>query len=311
MRKCIIGLLAALSLLPAVGCVSAGKAAPEIHYRLYKDLSYGPHERNLLDLSMPSEAAPQGVILFIHGGVWLYGGKENCPVFLDLFRDRFIVASMSHRYIDETVHINDLMDDVSAALGCVRDFSMQNYGDPGELIIMGHSSGAHLAMLYAYQRSEASPIPIAFCLSMAGPSDLSDIAYLYNFKKLGWEKFFYQLAQKLSGYQIAEGDITGEGYSESGKKMLESISPLSFVSPGSPPTIIVHDVADTLVPYANSAALHSVLTVYGVDHYFIASYSGIGHLLGGKMTKEKALNYDADLESWIVKAMNGYIEKYN
>jgi hypothetical protein len=145
---------------------------------------------------------------------------------------------------------------------------------------------------------------------MAGPSDLGDIAFLYNFKKLGGEKFFYQLAQKLSGYQIAEGDITGEGYSESGRNMLAAISPLSFVSPGSPPTIIVHDVADRLVPYANSAALHSVLTVYGVDHAFLASSSGIGHLLGGKLTKEKSLRYNAALESWIVRVMNEYIEKY-
>ncbi|MDR2661931.1 MAG: alpha/beta hydrolase [Treponema sp.] len=277
---------------------------------MYKDLSYGSHDRNVLDVSIPAGAAPQGVILFIHGGVWLYGSKENYPVFLDLFRDRFIVASMNHRYIDETVHINDLMDDVTAALDCLRDFSAKNYGDPGKLIIMGHSSGAHLAMLYAYQRSETCPIPIAFCLGIAAPSDLSDIAYLYNLRKRGREKFFYRLAQKLSGYQLAEGDITGEGYSESGRKMLASISPLFFVNPGSPPTIIVHDVADRLVPYANSAALHSVLTAYGVDHSFLASYSGIGHLLGGKRTKGKALRYNAAMESWIVRVMNEYIKKY-
>lgn len=309
MRKFIMGLLAALCLLSATGCVSSGKAAPEIRYRLDKDISYGSHERNVMDISMPVEAASQGVILFIHGGAWVYGGKENCPVFLDVFRDRFIVASMSHRYIDETTHINDLMDDVAAAVACLRDFSTQNQADPGKLIIMGHSSGAHLAMLYAYQQRETSPIPVSLCVSMAGPSDLGDIAFLYNFKKLGGEKFFYQLAEKLSGYHIVDGDITSEGYSESGREMLAAISPISFVGPDSPPTIIVHDVADRLVPYANSAALHSVFKVYGVDHYFMASYSGIGHVLGAKQTKEKALRYDAALESWIIRVMNEYIEK--
>jgi acetyl esterase/lipase len=310
MSKYIIGLLAAIFLFPAASCASAGMAVPEIHYRMYKDLSYGSHERNVVDVSIPAETAPQGVILFIHGGVWLYGGKEKHPAFLDLFRDRFIVASMNHRYIDETVHINDLIDDVTTAVGCLRGFSTQNYGDPGKLIIMGYSSGAHLAMLYAYQRRETSPIPIAFCLGMAGPSDLGDIAYLYNFRKLGREKFFYQLAQKLCGYQIVEGDITEEGYSESSRKILASISPLSFVNHNSPPTIIVHDVADRVVPYANSAALHSVLTAYGVDHSFLVSCFGIGHLLGAKMTKGQALRYNAVLESWIVRVMNEYIKKY-
>ncbi|MDR1398824.1 MAG: alpha/beta hydrolase [Treponema sp.] len=309
MRRFIIGLLAAFC-LSAAGCVSSGKAAPELHYQLYKDVSYGPHERNLIDISIPVEAAAsQGVILFIHGGIWMYGGKENYPVFLDGFRDRFTVASMSHRYIDETTHITDLMDDVSAAVSFLRDFSTQNNANPGKLIIMGHSSGAHLAMLYAYQQYETSSIPIALCVSMAGPSDLGDIAFLYNFKKMGGEKFFYQLAEKLSGYHVVDGDVTSEGYSESGREMLAAISPLSFVSPDSPPTIIVHDAADTLVPYANSAALHTALKVYGVDHYFMASYSGIGHVLGAKSTKEKALRYDAALESWLVRIMNEYIEK--
>jgi acetyl esterase/lipase len=259
---------------------------------------------------MPGEAAPEGVILFIHGGIWMYGGKENVPIFLDTFRDRFIVASMSHRYIDKIIHINDLVDDVAAAVAYIRDFSAQNNADPGKLIIMGHSSGAHLSMLYAYKQHETSPIPLAFCVDMAGPADLGDIAFLYNFKKMGWEKFFYQLAEKAAGHHIVDGDITGEGYSETGKEILAAISPLSFVTAASPPTIIVHDAGDTIVPYANSAALNSVFNVYGLDHYFMATYSGIGHFLGAKAVRGGALRYDAALSSWIVRIMNEYMEKY-
>ncbi|MDR0602513.1 MAG: alpha/beta hydrolase [Treponema sp.] len=310
MRKFTIGLLVLVCLFSAAGCVSTGKTAQEIRWTQHKDLSYGPHERNLVDISLPDEAANEGVILFIHGGIWMLGGKENCPVFLDTFRNRFIVASMSHRYIDETTHINDLEDDVAAAVACIREFAVRNNADPGKLIIMGHSSGAHLSMLYAYKQHETSPIPVAFCVDMAGPSDLGDIAFLYNFRKMGWEKFFFQLAEKAAGYHIADGDITAEGYSETGKKVLADISPISFVTAGSPPTIIVHDVADNIVPYANSAALNSVFNVYGVDHYFMASYSGIGHVLGAQTTRGNRLRYDKTLSSWIVRVMNEYIEKY-
>jgi acetyl esterase/lipase len=310
MRKFTIGLPILLCLFSVAGCVSTGKTAQEIRYTLHKDLGYGSHERNLIDISIPDGAASEGVILFIHGGIWMYGGKENCPVFLDTFRNRFVVASMSHRYIDETVHINDLEDDVTAAVAYIREFCLQNNAEPGKLIIMGHSSGAHLAMLYAYKQHETSPIPVAFCVDMAGPADLGDIAFLYNFKKLGWLKFFYQLAEKTSGYQIVDGDITGEGYSESGRKMLAAISPLTFVTADSPPTIIVHDVADAVVPYANSTALNSVFNVYEIDHHFIALYSGIGHFLGAKAIRGGALLYDKALETRVVKAMNEYMEKY-
>ncbi|MDR2071776.1 MAG: alpha/beta hydrolase [Treponema sp.] len=310
MRKFIIGLLILLCLFFAVGCVSSGKIPAEIHYTVYKDLSYGSYDRNLVDISIPDGAASQGVILFIHGGIWMLGGKENCPVFLDTYRDRFIVASMSHRYIDESTHINDLADDVAAAVSYIQEFSIENNADPGKLIIMGHSSGAHLAMLYAYKQQETSPIPIAFCVDMAGPADMGDIAFLYNFKKLGQEKFFYKLAEKTTGYHIVDGDITSEGYNESKREILEAVSPIYFVTPNSPPTIIVHDTADNMVPYSNSAALHSVFNVYGVDHYFMASYSGIGHFLGAKMVKGGAVRYDKTLTSWITRVMDEYIEKY-
>jgi acetyl esterase/lipase len=309
MRKFTTGALAVFCLFSISGCASTGKTPAEIHYTLYQNLSYGPHERNTVDISIPGGSA-EGVILFIHGGIWMLGGKENCPVFLDTFRDRFIVASMNHRYIDETVHISDLEDDVAAAVAFIQEFSLRNNVDPGKLITMGHSSGAHLAMLYAYKRRAASPVPVAFCVSMAGPTDMGDIAFRYNFKKLRLEKFFYELAEKTAGYHIVDGDVTSEGYSDTGRQVLAAISPISFAGAGSPPTIIIHDVTDNIVPYANSAALNSVLNVYGVDHYFMASSLGIGHFLGAKAIKGGALRYDRTLETWIIRVMNEYIEKY-
>jgi acetyl esterase/lipase len=310
MRKFAMGLFILPCLFSAAGCASAGKIpAADIRYTLYTDLSYGPHERNLVDISIPGGAS-EGLILFIHGGIWMYGGKENYPVFLDPYRNRFTVASMSHRYIDEDTHISDLEDDVAAAVAYIGDFSRRNKGDPGKLIIMGHSSGAHLAMLYAYKQREADPVPVAFCVNMAGPADLGDIAFFYNFKKRRLGKFFYRLAEKAVGHYITDGDITDEGYSESGRKILEAVSPIYFVSAASPPTIIVHDTADKLVPYSNSAALNSVFNVYGIDHDFLASYSGIGHFLGVKITRGGALVYDKTLASWLTRVMDEYMEKY-
>jgi acetyl esterase/lipase len=309
MRKLFVWVVVWFGLF-VTGCVSTGKPAEDLRYTLHEDLRYGSHERNVIDISLPDTRAAEGVILFIHGGIWMFGGKENVPVFLDGFRDRFVVAAMNHRYIDETVHIKDVEEDVVAAVAFIREFCLLNDTEPGKLILMGHSSGAHLAMLYAYKQYAVSPIPVAFCVDMAGPSDLGDIGFLYNFKQLGWEKMFYQLAEKTSGYHIVDGDITDEGYSETGREMLAAISPLSFVTPEIPPSIIVHDVADTIVPYANSAALNSVLNVCGVDHYFMALYSGIGHILGAKTVKGGAVRYDQAMETRLVRVMNEYIEAY-
>jgi acetyl esterase/lipase len=175
---------------------------------------------------------------------------------------------------------------------------------------MGHSSGAHLAMLYAYKPREIGAIPIAFCVTMAGPTDLRDVAFRYNFEKLRWTKLFYQIAEKATGYQIQDGDMTDEGYSQQGLEILAAISPVTFAGSDSPPTIIVHDASDSLVPYANSAVLDALLTMYGVDHRFIALYSGIGHFLGAKVTKGGALRYDATMATRLTAVMIEYIEEY-
>ncbi|MDR0410796.1 MAG: alpha/beta hydrolase [Treponema sp.] len=289
---------------------STRKAPQAVQYTYYRDLRYGTHERHVLDVSIPYAHSFDGVILFIHGGIWMYGNKSDYPVFLDVFRDKFITVSMSHRYIDENTHIADLEEDVSAAVAFIQRFCQERKADAKNLIIMGHSSGAHLSMMYAYKRSETSPIPIAFCVDMAGPSDLSDIAFLYNFKKLRWLKLFYKVAEKATGYRPEEGDITAEGYSETGQKLMSAISPLSFITKQTPPTIIVHDVTDSLVPYSNSAALHSVLNVYGVDHSLIALYSGIGHFLGAKKIKGGGLHYNKAMAVRLVKVMHEYMEKY-
>jgi acetyl esterase/lipase len=309
MRKCILGPLVLIGLFFLAGCASTGETPTEVGYTHHQNLSYDLHERNVVDISIPHGPA-QGVILFIHGGIWMYGGKENRPVFLDTFRDRFIVASMNHRYIDEATRIKDLEDDVAAAVAYIRDFSLQNQAEPGKLILMGHSSGAHLAMLYAYKHHTVSPIPLAFCVDMAGPADLGDIAFFYNFKKLKMEKIFYKLAEKGAGYHIVEGDITSEGYSENGRRILADMSPISFTAAGVPPTIIAHDVTDKLVPYANSTALNSALNTYGVDHYFMALYSGIGHFLGAKLTRGGAVLYNKHLETWMIRVMEEYMAKY-
>ncbi|MDR2150748.1 MAG: alpha/beta hydrolase [Spirochaetaceae bacterium] len=310
MQKQTAYVLVVVGVLCLGGCASTEKAPQEVRYTVHKDLRYGPHERHVLDLSVPNSGEPEGLILFIHGGIWLMGDKDMQPTFLDTFRDSFCVASMNHRYIDETTHIPDLIDDMAAAVSAVKEFCLQQGREPKNLITIGHSSGGHLALLYAYQHAETSALPVAFCVSMAGPTDLGDIAFLYSFKKLGCLKLFYEVGEKATGYHIVDGDVTDRGYSETGRQVLAAVSPLSFVSEHSPPTIIVHDTADTIVPYSNSASLHHVLNIYGVAHDFIALYSGIGHVLGAKAGKGGALRYDKAVESYLVAAMQDYNAQY-
>src|SRR5271163_4919913 len=64
-----------------------------------RDLQYveGGHERNRLDLYLPERAKGRlPLIVWIHGGAWLAGGKENCPA-LPFAAKGYAVASINYR----------------------------------------------------------------------------------------------------------------------------------------------------------------------------------------------------------------------
>ena len=45
---------------------------------IFKNLAYGSHERQVMDLYLPQENDGEvGLILFIHGGGWIQGNKDE------------------------------------------------------------------------------------------------------------------------------------------------------------------------------------------------------------------------------------------
>ena len=72
---------------------------PQFGVRVYRDLPYQPtaHERQRLDLYVPENSeSPLPLIIWIHGGGWRYGTKEDCPV-LPWTREGYVVASINYR----------------------------------------------------------------------------------------------------------------------------------------------------------------------------------------------------------------------
>ena len=57
---------------------------------------------------------------------------------------------------------------------------------------------------------------------------------------------------------------------------LDSVSPATYVTSATVPTIIAHGNADDIVPYSNAVTLDNALTAAGVEHTFI-TYKNTGH----------------------------------
>ena len=66
------------TLFAAVAAVSAQPPLPRaLPTLMERNLAYGPHERNKLDLYHPPGEGPYPLIIWVHGGAWKAGSKDD------------------------------------------------------------------------------------------------------------------------------------------------------------------------------------------------------------------------------------------
>ena len=237
-------------------------------YTLYRDVSYGEKEANVMDIYIPNIAyrrESNGVILFIHGGSWSGGDKSEETVRCRMLASQgYIVANVNYTLWSEetanTYHISQVLDKLDAALLAVQKFTNQKGIDGlnvNKAAIVGYSAGAHLAMLYAYSRAETAPVDIAFVASMAGPADISPAVW--------GEDMTIRVARRLTGVEITP-EMLRSGDADA---LLASISPTSFIGKSTPPTLLMHGGKDTVVPPANANALVAKFTSFGISYDYV------------------------------------------
>ncbi len=120
--------------------------------REQKDVAYGSDPAQRLDVYLPREAHGAPVILMIHGGGWIIGDKGNAGVVAAKVAHwlprGYIVVSANYRMARPPAPLEQA-DDVARALAYVQANARTWGGDPSRLVLMGHSSGAHLVALLA------------------------------------------------------------------------------------------------------------------------------------------------------------------
>ncbi|MBQ2812505.1 MAG: alpha/beta hydrolase [Clostridia bacterium] len=268
---------------------------------VYKNISYGNHSRHKLDLYLPTDCGDDmGLVLYIHGGAWIAGDKEGYYETLEYMAEKYGVAcaAVNYRYISDSVTLLDIMDDIDAAMECIRAKGEKHGININRSILTGGSAGGHLSLLYAYSRVEGSAIPPVAVMSDCGPTDLSDDYYYYNEdlgkgNGLGGDEVISQLLTWGTGVEITRE--TRVNYLEK----IAEVSPLTYVNKDSVPTIINHGMVDDIVPFRNAVMLEAKLTELGVEHVFNV-YPNSGH----------GLDRDPDAAARAQEFFGGYIEKY-
>ncbi len=104
-------------------------------------------ERLSLDVYVRNGLADAPVILYVHGGGWSRGSKEQAlfkPAVLAPAGNLFV--SMNYRFRPQA-SLEEMAMDLAAATVWLRDHAAKYGGDPQRIFLMGHSAGAHLVSL--------------------------------------------------------------------------------------------------------------------------------------------------------------------
>ena len=113
----------------------------------HRELQYlGSDRRPRLDLFLPDTVRkPLPVVMWIHGGAWISGSKEDVAPYLKVLAGYgYAVAGVGYSISPKAVYPTAIKE-LNAALGFIREHA-DRYGlDPNRIVLAGDSAGAQLA----------------------------------------------------------------------------------------------------------------------------------------------------------------------
>ena len=285
-------LAAALCLAALVLAVPAGAQQPPVE----KNVVYGMHSglALLLDVHRPVQANGYGIIHVAGSGWHAPLGYDAAPLKESQIKDwgpplvgaGYTVFSVSHRSAPR-FRYPAAVEDVQRAVRFARHNARQYGVDPARLGGIGGSSGAHLVGLVAMLRSPGladDPDPVnrqaatlETVVLRAGP--------------------FNMAFEPVSNAQVSFMGMLPQGPEA---KVYAAASPITHVSAGAPPTLLLHGDADEAVPFAQAEAMEKALRAANVPVQLLRIPGGKhGPTFGGRaVRRDDWPDYHAVTTAW-------------
>ncbi|HSN72271.1 MAG TPA: alpha/beta hydrolase, partial [Steroidobacteraceae bacterium] len=221
-------------------------------YEVEKDLVFDATQGLALDVYRPvDENGPRPVVVFWHGGGWDNGSKDQYLFVGEALVSLGYVAVVPSYRLYPNVQFPAFVDDAATAVAWVRKNIERYGGDPDQLWLMGHSAGAHIAALLAFDERYLAAAGVPRCalsgfIGLAGP---------YDFLPFGSDRLRAIFAP------AAEPELT---------------QPVTFVDGSEPPALLLHGEQDERVLPRNSRRLATRIREQG-GTVFESYYPDLDH----------------------------------
>jgi acetyl esterase/lipase len=227
-----------------------GLASPDVEIETLA-LAGGDGEMLPVDLYTRSETpSPRPLVVIVHGGSWNSGDRTQLPSLNRYLAARgYAVAAISYRFAPEHIYPAPLEDVLAQVEGLWARADALKI-DPAQTVLIGRSSGAHLALLAGYRLGRDR------VRGVVGYYPPTDLAWSWNNPSNPWVLDTPKVLTELIGGPL-EGHEARYG----------EASPLQHVAANNPPTLVIHGLGDELVFPEQSRRLEAALRAVSVPSF--------------------------------------------
>jgi acetyl esterase/lipase len=232
----------------------------------YKDISYASVDDMdlVLDIYVPSNVDAPPLVIYVHGGAWRFGTKED-GVPMEFVEAGFAVASLDFRQSSEDIDFPAMVHDIKAGVRFLRA-SAGDYGyDASKVAITGASSGAHLAQMVGVSNGHSElegnlgnhtsvSSDIQAIVSYFGASDLTTILS---------QSTPFGLNVRTPALELLLGALPEDDMGQA-----ELASPVYHVDASDPPLLLLHGDRDPQMPINQTLQMFGAYKAASLDVYF-------------------------------------------
>ena len=231
--------------------------------QLKTDIEYAKVNEHslLLDLYLPDNIDNPPLIVWIHGGAWSFGTKEDIHV-QSITDHGFAIASINFRNSPEA-QFPAQIHDIKASIRYLRAHAKELGVNADNIAIWGYSSGGHLAALTGTTNNHAEfegslglhldiSSTVQAIVDYSGPANLLTIL---NQSTTHGVSVRLPALTELFGKEPSDPDI---------QEQLTLASPVHQVTADDVPLLIMHGVQDNQVPINQSLELQDAYIKQGL-----------------------------------------------
>ena len=227
------------------------------------------NEHQKMDIYVPPGlSAPAPVIVFVHGGGWLSGGKgpDNVPFFYQCYTRGFICADINYRLSSDSVWPAQI-EDCKTAIRFLKTRATSYNIDICRFGIMGESAGAHLSSMVgttsgvkslegSHQGYNSQSSRVQAVVDIYGPTDF--------LKEDGYYSVSCGSVGMIHEYNSYETLLLGIDKLHNHTALVNTVNPITYITSDDASFFIIHGENDCTVPAYQSQILESSLRVAGI-----------------------------------------------